>query len=678
MGTIRIGGLQVDPARNVIANDAASWSVEPKIMDLLVLMAAHPGEVLSREFLIDHVWRVEYGADESLTRAVSLLRKTFRDAGEMGEVIETIPKRGYRLVVAVGPETARPETPAPAAAPVSAERASRPEAGPVTPPSPAGAGPVREASTAPPTTSGRRYQGELAGLAALAVLAVAVTTMMRPAGTPAPQTTSQRIAFFGFTAAGADPLAADISAAATNETIQALLALRLEAASRAETQGVELAQQPARAAELGAAYALGGEVRSADGAVSIHIHLEDVATRTTLWEQTVSGAAVDKVSLPVLAAGAATRVARCMAIARPSLPRQDGDILAQLATACATPFIAYRDAPPRWRALARQAPDSAIIQANLGNSLLYHANHSQLSPAELAEVWKEAATAAQKTLALEPDNGVARTVLAYNAIFEGRPLSEAGKLMDAAVRDSPDDWRRGETGSNRNEFLQGVGRNIESLTAAQTVIDRDPLSPTPYALLAHALLHVGRGPEAGRVWEEMNARWPDSWWETWAIYAVRDGINDIETVLAAAPPRMSAETKTCWRQLASAYVSSAPAVRQAGAETAARCGADRRISSYAVDLIRTRLLGDVAELITRYEARLDHNFPSNFLFSAGELFSKTERVLRAQPQFLSLMKKSGIYQYWLDTGTRPDTCDMPEEKGFAVCAALRADQAGSP
>jgi tetratricopeptide (TPR) repeat protein len=514
-----------------------------------------------------------------------------------------------------------------------------------------------------------------AALAALAILATAATVLKRPAGAPAGQPTSQRIAFFGFTPASAVPLATDIAATATNETFEALLALRLEAASRAETQGIELAQQRAKAAELGAAYALGGVVRSADGAVSIQMHLEDVASRTTLWEQTVSGGSADKVSLPILAAGAATRVARCMAVGRPELPRQDGDLLAQLATACATPFIAFRDAPGRWRALAEQAPNSAVVQANLGNSLLYHANHSGVSAAELREVWKEAETAAQRALAIEPDNGVARTVLAYNVIFEGRPLAEAGELMDAAVKDSPDDWRSGETGSNRNEFLQGVGRITESLAAAQAVIDRDPLSPTPYSQLAHALVRVGRGLEAGRVFEQMSARWPDAWWGNWAFYAVRGGISDIDVVLAAAPPRVSADSKTCWRQIAKAYASSDPAVRRAGADHAAQCGADGRINAVISDVLRIRLLGDVERILAGYGALLDRSLPSNFLYNGAVLLTKGERAFRADPQFLPLMKKSGIYQYWLDTGTHPDICDLPEEQDFEVCASLRADQA---
>jgi adenylate cyclase len=484
----------------------------------------------------------------------------------------------------------------------------------------------------------------------------------------------QRIAFFGFTPASADPLATDIAAAATNETFQALLALRLEAASRAETQGVALSQQHARAVALGAVYALGGEVRPAGGAVSIQMHLEDVASRTTLWEQTVSGGAAEKVSLPVLAAGAATRVARCMAGARPSLPRQDGDLLAQLATACATPFIAYREATAQWRALAGRAPNSAVIQASLGMSLSYYANHADSSAAELSGVWAEAATAARRALAIEPDNGLARTILAYDAIFEGRPLAEAGRLMDAAITDSPDDWRRGEAGSNQNEFLQGVGRITESLAGAQAAIDHDPLSPTPRFQLALALARIGRGSEAGRVWEQLNARWPDAWWELWAVHAVRYRISDINVVLAAAPPRVSGDTKTCWRRLAAAYASSSPAGRRAGADIAAQCEADGRIGAYIAEMMRTRLLGDVEGFFARYGALLDRSSPSGLLFNAGELFNKPERAVRADPHFLPLMKESGIYQYWLDTGTHPDTCDLPEERNFEVCASLRADQ----
>lgn len=98
----QIGAVTVAPARNVLARGAETRALEPRIMDLLCAMAAQPGEVCSREALIDQVWQLQFGGDESLTRAVSILRKSFRELDPtVGEVIETIPKRGYRLALQV-------------------------------------------------------------------------------------------------------------------------------------------------------------------------------------------------------------------------------------------------------------------------------------------------------------------------------------------------------------------------------------------------------------------------------------------------------------------------------------------------------------------------------------------------------------------------------------------------
>ncbi len=94
--SFRIGGFIIKPDRNLLVKDGVSYSLEPRIMDVLCVIAAQPREVISRDRLIARVWNVEYGADESLTRAISILRKTFRSAGETEEFIQTIPKRGYR------------------------------------------------------------------------------------------------------------------------------------------------------------------------------------------------------------------------------------------------------------------------------------------------------------------------------------------------------------------------------------------------------------------------------------------------------------------------------------------------------------------------------------------------------------------------------------------------------
>jgi len=70
-------------------------------MDVLYCLAKNASNVVSRADLIESVWKVEYGGDESLTRAISILRKTFTTGGVDETIIETIPKRGYRLAKSI-------------------------------------------------------------------------------------------------------------------------------------------------------------------------------------------------------------------------------------------------------------------------------------------------------------------------------------------------------------------------------------------------------------------------------------------------------------------------------------------------------------------------------------------------------------------------------------------------
>jgi len=102
------------PARNLIAGPDGETGIEPKIMAVLCVLATEPGRVFTRAELIDRVWGTEYGADESLTRAISHLRKALGDTRSEPAVIETIAKRGYRLLpsaVAGEPPSATPARP---------------------------------------------------------------------------------------------------------------------------------------------------------------------------------------------------------------------------------------------------------------------------------------------------------------------------------------------------------------------------------------------------------------------------------------------------------------------------------------------------------------------------------------------------------------------------------------
>jgi DNA-binding winged helix-turn-helix (wHTH) protein/TolB-like protein len=107
----------VTPARNTIQGPDGETGIEPKIMAVLCVLAGEPGRVFTRAELIDTVWGAEFGADESLTRAISHLRKALGDTRNEPAVIETIAKRGYRLL----PEALSPEVPVPASPTATAQ-----------------------------------------------------------------------------------------------------------------------------------------------------------------------------------------------------------------------------------------------------------------------------------------------------------------------------------------------------------------------------------------------------------------------------------------------------------------------------------------------------------------------------------------------------------------------------
>lgn len=106
----RLGRFQIEPTRNLIRDGANGFRVEPRIMDVLCSLAERKGEVVTRNELIEQHWGDQFGGDESLTRAISHLRKTFKIAGAEEPYIETIPKRGYRLRQRVQGLGARRET----------------------------------------------------------------------------------------------------------------------------------------------------------------------------------------------------------------------------------------------------------------------------------------------------------------------------------------------------------------------------------------------------------------------------------------------------------------------------------------------------------------------------------------------------------------------------------------
>lgn len=98
---IRIGQWTATPELNLLEHGERSVKIEPRAMDLLMILAQHHGAVVSVEELIASVWKGVIVGDGSVYLAIRQLRQVLDDPKGDKSYIETIPKRGYRLAVPV-------------------------------------------------------------------------------------------------------------------------------------------------------------------------------------------------------------------------------------------------------------------------------------------------------------------------------------------------------------------------------------------------------------------------------------------------------------------------------------------------------------------------------------------------------------------------------------------------
>ena len=102
-GDFAVGAWIALPSRNLLINGDEQIRVEPRVMDVLVHLAAHADRLVSKEELIARVWSNRYVTDDVLTVTIYALRKALGDDARRPRYIETVSRRGYRLVADVTP-----------------------------------------------------------------------------------------------------------------------------------------------------------------------------------------------------------------------------------------------------------------------------------------------------------------------------------------------------------------------------------------------------------------------------------------------------------------------------------------------------------------------------------------------------------------------------------------------
>jgi Tol biopolymer transport system component/DNA-binding winged helix-turn-helix (wHTH) protein len=93
--------VQVDTAGFRVERAGQTVPLEPKAFDLLVLLLERRGHVVTKQEILDTVWRQTAVSDNALTRIVAHLRKALGDDARDARYIETVPTRGYRWLAPV-------------------------------------------------------------------------------------------------------------------------------------------------------------------------------------------------------------------------------------------------------------------------------------------------------------------------------------------------------------------------------------------------------------------------------------------------------------------------------------------------------------------------------------------------------------------------------------------------
>ena len=123
----RLAGWLVQPSLNRLSLGDRVVQLEPKLMDVLVYLAENAGQVMSKIDITDAVWTDVFITESVITRSIAGLRRAFGDDVKNSTFIETISKRGYRLIAEVSqaPPTENQQIRRPPSPPIGGPRITR-------------------------------------------------------------------------------------------------------------------------------------------------------------------------------------------------------------------------------------------------------------------------------------------------------------------------------------------------------------------------------------------------------------------------------------------------------------------------------------------------------------------------------------------------------------------------
>jgi TolB-like protein/DNA-binding winged helix-turn-helix (wHTH) protein/Flp pilus assembly protein TadD len=512
-----LGRLGRSGGRGALESGAqpAAVQVERKVMEVLVCLARSPGRVVTKDELVREVWDGRFVSDDVVWRSVRELRRALGDETRAPRYIETIPRRGYRLLAPVAeiPETAgpAPRLPPIAAAPIAA----------------------RARTALLPRRSPRQAAvGAAVALALFAALSLAAAWWLgahrsarsaRPAGQAGrPGTAPVRLAVLPLANLSGDASQEYFADGLTEELISRLGSWRpgrLAVVGRTSVMALE--GHAGDAAEigrrLGVAYLLEGGVRRDGERARVTVRLVRAADGTTLWserqdvelrrtleaesaiaERVARGLASELLapSRPVLAARAAAGTAepagppagRAGAVMDPEA--HDLELRGRYLLARAVSAATLDRAAAELRAAADRDPGAAAPRSGLADCYHLMAVMGLRPP---ADVYPRAEAAALDALARDPGSVEARTVLGSIRFRYHWDYGGAERELRRALAVNPS---FAPAHHDLAWLLVALGRMDEGIAEIREAQRLEPLSLRASADLGWVLYRAGRPDEA--------------------------------------------------------------------------------------------------------------------------------------------------------------------------------------
>jgi TolB-like protein/DNA-binding winged helix-turn-helix (wHTH) protein/Flp pilus assembly protein TadD len=460
---------QVEPSLNSVTGPAGSIRLEPKVMQVLVFLAAHAGQVVAKERLMQTVWHDAFVTDDVLTRAISELRRVFGDDVKEPRFIQTIPKSGYRLIARVSVDE------------VDADASENAGIAPLT-----AAG---RASAPDETLQGWGTRGLwVIGLAAVVLLGVVVWGRLGD-DVPGPRVT---IAVLPFEHLGG-PEREYLTDGLTEETSASLGQIdpeRLSVKGRTSTRAYKRTPKSLEkiGRELDVEYLVEGSVRAESGRLRVTAKLIRVRDQVQIWAESYDGEPESLLEL---------QRELSMAIARQVRLRLSPDLVNALTrrhSQNAEAYDLYLRGRHLWNQLTPETNrraidhyqkatqlDSEFALAWAGLADIYSASpiNSDVRP---REVLKQAREAAAHAVASRPDLAETQTALGTVHYWLDWDWPAAETAFRKAISVDPS---YSQAHRLLGIVLASMGRHGEARTAMLRARELDSLNPMQHALSAH-------------------------------------------------------------------------------------------------------------------------------------------------------------------------------------------------